>query len=157
MYKEIDGDLIVLAKQGMFDVIAHGCNCFCRMKRGIAPQMAEAFHCNDPKYFNLERDEYIGDINKLGQIEYDLFLIAEPDKGIWIVNAYTQYDWRGEKPLDYNALALCLKKINHKFAGQHIGLPKIGAGLAGGNWTVIKIAIETLLSDCDVTVVNYKP
>ena len=28
-YQEIEGDLIKLAQEGKFDVIAHGCNCFC--------------------------------------------------------------------------------------------------------------------------------
>lgn len=26
--KEIEGDLLMLAKQGHFDVVVHGCNCF---------------------------------------------------------------------------------------------------------------------------------
>jgi len=42
-YQEIEGDLIVLAKEGKFDVIAHGCNCQCIMGAGLAPQMAKAF------------------------------------------------------------------------------------------------------------------
>ena len=35
-YKEIEGNLISLALAGNFDVIAHGCNCFCTMQSGIA-------------------------------------------------------------------------------------------------------------------------
>ena len=33
--KTLQGDLIALAQAGAFDVIAHGCNCFCTMGRGI--------------------------------------------------------------------------------------------------------------------------
>ena len=44
MINYVDGDLIKLAKQGRFDVIVHGCNCFCQMGAGIAPQMAEVRH-----------------------------------------------------------------------------------------------------------------
>jgi O-acetyl-ADP-ribose deacetylase (regulator of RNase III) len=40
--KEIEGDLIDLAKRGHFDVVTHGCNCFCTMGAGIAPQMVWA-------------------------------------------------------------------------------------------------------------------
>ena len=65
-YHEIEGNLITLAKAGVFDVIAHGCNCFCRMKRGIAPQMAEAFGCDT---YPLESMVHVGNINKLGQID----------------------------------------------------------------------------------------
>ena len=34
--KTVTGDLIALAQQGTFDVIAHGCNCMCQMGAGIA-------------------------------------------------------------------------------------------------------------------------
>lgn len=55
LYEEIEGDLIALAKQGLFDVIAHGCNCFCTMRAGIAPQMVKAFgvdklHLEQPSF-----------------------------------------------------------------------------------------------------------
>ena len=49
-----------------------------------------------------------------------------------------------------------MKKINHTFKGQHIGLPKIRYGLAGGDWGVVKGIIQRYLKDCDVTIVNYK-
>jgi O-acetyl-ADP-ribose deacetylase (regulator of RNase III) len=50
-----------------------------------------------------------------------------------------------------------MRKINMEFAGKRIGMPKIGAGLAGGNWNRIEHIINTELKDCKVTVVNYKP
>jgi O-acetyl-ADP-ribose deacetylase (regulator of RNase III) len=72
MLKSIDGNLITLAKLGEFDVITHGCNCFCQMGAGIAPQMAKAFGCDK---YDLEAKQYIGDINKLGNIDYrEVFL-----------------------------------------------------------------------------------
>jgi len=39
MIRYVDGDLVQMAKEGKFDVIAHGCNCFCAMGAGIAPQI----------------------------------------------------------------------------------------------------------------------
>jgi len=158
MYKEIQGDLIELAKQGMFDVITHGCNCMCTMGAGIAPQMAKAFACHA---YPLEELSTKGDINKLGQIDYKYYNLYEfedsPKKILAVVNSYTQYSpapWL--KPLDYEALTLCLRKINHVFRGKHVGLPQIGAGLAGGDWDRIKQIIQTELKDCEVTVVIYK-
>lgn len=156
MYQEMQGDLIALTKMGLFDVVAHGCNCFCNMGAGIAVAMAKEFNCD---HFPLEYPDYKGDINKLGQIDYLLATDKKTGKQCWIVNAYTQYKYGknhadGEsKPLDYNALGLCLKKINHIFKGKHIGLPKIGCGLAGGDWKIVKSMIQKLLKDCDVTVV----
>ena len=50
---------------------------------------------------------------------------------------------------------IVLKKINHEYKGKRIGLPKIGCGLANGDWNVVKKIIEDRLKDCDVTIVNY--
>ena len=66
MIKYVDGDLIQLALDRNFDVIGHGCNCFCTMGAGIAPQMARAFWCNDPTKYPWEGDEHKGDYRKLG-------------------------------------------------------------------------------------------
>jgi len=79
-----------------------------------------------------------------------------------IVNAYTQYGFGAnheggiEKPLDYSALILCFKKMNHLFKGKHIGLPWIGCGLAGGEKEYVKQCMVDHLKDCEVTIVNYK-
>ena len=157
-YKQ--GDLIKLAQNGAFDVIAHGCNCFCTMESGLAPQMDKAFNCANPKIFTLEDQKYKGDIDKLGRIEYVKFQDNHGDD-LFVVNAYTQYKYGkykadGEdRPLNYQALSLCLKKINHIFKGKHIGLPKIGAERAGGDWDIIKKIIESTLVDCDVTIVIF--
>jgi O-acetyl-ADP-ribose deacetylase (regulator of RNase III) len=166
MYKEIEGDLIKLAQRGKFDVIAHGCNCFCQMGAGIAPQMAKAFACNDPEKYYGESTDRKGDMTKLGNIEeYSWFVFDEEVSCclLSVVNAYTQYKYGrnhkdGDKnPVDYAAIEMCMKKINYRFKGKHIGLPKIGAGLAGGDWERIKRIIQTELKDCKVTVVIYKP
>ena len=50
----------------------------------------------------------------------------------------------------------CLRKVNFKFPRKTVGLPKIGAGLAGGDWIVIKNIIEDELKDLNVTIVEYK-
>lgn len=173
-YNIVEGDLIQLAKEGAFDVIAHGCNCFCRMKRGIAPQMASAFACDR---FMGERPFLAGDINKLGTIDIghtyiayeggDIKVYDTPVNKSWqdsgykllkVVNAYTQYQWSTKtKPFDYDAFTLCMRKMNHIFKGLHIGLPQIGSHLAGGDWETIEGIILGELKDCEVTVVVYKP
>lgn len=187
-YREIEGDLISLAIQGEFEVIAHGCNCFCKMESGIAPQMAKAFGVDK---FPLEHNNFKADFDKLGNIESGDFLLLDGKANIKrfptmdgridliVVNAYTQYRYGKnhadghENPLDYEALTLCMRKINHRFKGKHIGLPKIGCGLAGGIWDKnelsdkefmdlplnfrdVKTIIKKELKDCDVTIVLFK-
>jgi len=197
MIKYVDGDLIKLALKGEFDVIVHGCNCFCQMGAGIAPQMAEAFGCNNFKMEMLpymecdeegneweEETDNLGNINKLGKIDYEkqyLWFkhpnakdglavamghrtVGQPDtQPIIVVNAYTQYRYGrnhadgDSNPFDYEAFTMCMRKMNHLFKGKLIGMPKIGAGLAGGDWNKIEKIIEAELLFCKVTVVNYKP
>ena len=161
MYKEIKGDLIELALNGEFDVIAHGCNCFCTMGAGIAVAMKNTFECDN---FGLEQDEFIGDMNKLGCIDWEEKEVYSPDNSYYsliVVNAYTQYNYGRNHsdgkniPVYYEALALCMRKINHVFKGRHIGLPQIGCGLAGGDWDVVKEIIQWELRDCNVTIVIY--
>lgn len=152
-YNEIEGNLITLAQEGAFDVITHGCNCFCTMGAGIASQMAEAFGCNN---YRLEGKNYKGQINKLGQIDFGF--VEAGGKPLAVVNSYTQYQFGTKtKPFDYEAFFLCMRKINHIFKGKHIGLPQIGSHLAGGDWEVIKQIIKKELIDMNVTIVIYKP
>lgn len=167
MYREVEGDLILLTKEGKFDVIAHGCNCFCTMGAGIAPKMAEAFGCDR---FEKEGDIYKGDINKLGTIDYQTVMLSKPYCGeeathsAVVINAYTQfgpgfnhyYDKLGV-PFNYRAFILCLEKIRFLFSKKCIGLPQIGCGLGGGDWDTVKKLIQKYLYDCDVTVVIFKP
>ena len=180
-YQEIEGDLIKLTKQGTFDVITHGCNCLSNMGAGIAPQMAKAFGVDKYSLESLGEN-----IDKLGRIDYEMNCIMELEgevrvynplhnglnfsikdwkliKDVFVVNSYTQFRYGKNhtdgvsKPLDYDALTMCMRKINHQFKGKHIGLPKIGAGLAGGDWNRIKTIIQTELKDMKVSVVIYKP
>jgi O-acetyl-ADP-ribose deacetylase (regulator of RNase III) len=171
MINYVDGDLIDLAKKGMFNVIVHGANCHSRMGAGIAPQMAKAFGCDR---FSMEL--WGSDVNKLGNIDYQTVVLGE--NRIWsledaknnrnepeltVVNAYTQFNYGRNhadgdlRPFDYEAFTICMRKINMEFVGKHIGMPKIGAGLAGGRWRSIEQIINVELKDCKVTVVNYKP
>jgi O-acetyl-ADP-ribose deacetylase (regulator of RNase III) len=131
------------------------------MRAGIAPQMAKAFGCDK---FPLEIGMGArGDYNKLGQIDWKVntYMGENGEFDLAVVNSYSQYGFGlnheggTARPLDYDALRLCMRKINHKFKGRHVGLPKIGCGLAGGSWEIIKVIIQEELKDCKVTVVIY--
>lgn len=222
--EEVEGNLILMALEGKFDVIAHGCNCQCTMGAGLAPQMVKAFGCDkfEMELLTIEEQDDSGafvkvltnnkgNINKLGQIDYetkylwfkhpmkkddefsvamDPMTVGQSDvKKLIVVNAYTQFMYGVNhtdgvsKPLDYEALTLCLRKINHIFKGKHIGLPLIGCHLAGGIWDYtqlpqfecdnnlneeylqyangikkdVKTIIKQELKDMNVTIVHYKP
>lgn len=162
MYKEIEGDLIVLALEGKFDTIAQGNNCFCVQGAGLAPQFVKAFDTNNPAIYPSEDTKKAGDIRKLGNIEWGN-VVLKNGKMLDVVNCYTQYKYGinhidgDAKPFDYDAFTLCMRKMNFVFSGKHIGLPKIGSHLAGGDWELIKKIIIKEFTNCKVTIVIYKP
>ena|ERR1035437_1120767 len=153
----VKGDLIQMALRGEFDVIAHGCNCFCCMGGGIALQIKQAF----PGAYIVDRETEQGDVNKLGTFSEAEFLIEVDgvEKSLWIVNLYTQYDvgkvYGSKQQERYDAIKSSLSALNERFPNSKIGIPKIGAGLAGGDWDVISKIIDKVIPE--VTLIEYDP
>lgn len=168
-FEIIKGNLIDKALSGEFDVIAHGCNCWNVQKAGIAFQMALHFNTDNFDYFLSESPSLRGNYLKLGNIDWCAFVKVLPsdieyiqmpryksqlykgcDHYLTVINAYTQYDLGAN--LDYEALTLCMRKINHEFKGKHVGLPWIGCGIAGGNKDKVEQILRKELKDCNVTI-----
>ena len=152
--KYIPGDLIKLALAGQFDVIVHGCNCFCTMGSGVAGAIARA-----PEFAPAvlaDRQTMKGDYLKLGTYTY---AVCPPN--VTVINAYTQYDYGSSgRHVEYLAVKNCLERVAKNFMGNNgpwrlnrIGIPKIGAGLGGGDWAIIEDIIKREMHFCDVTVV----
>ncbi|MGK7873072.1 MAG: macro domain-containing protein [Xenococcaceae cyanobacterium] len=148
--KVIKGDLIKLALEGKFDVIVHGCNCFCAMGAGIAKAIKKEF----PEAYQADCMTEKGDRGKLGSITFAE--VERNGKTIVIVNGYTQYHWRGRGVLvNYDALKKVFSEVKKRFAGKPIGYPKIGAGFAGGDWERISKIIDFELEGEDRTLVEF--
>lgn len=149
MIKYITGDLVRDAEN--YDVIIHGCNCFCTMGSGIAPQIKHKF----PEAYTADCATKSGDESKLGTITH-----TDTSKKPVVVNLYSQFGYSGRKhgkiDLDYDALRSGLKLVKQQFSGKFIGMPKIGAGLAGGDWSIIEKIIEEELYGEYVVVVNWE-
>lgn len=163
MYTELKGvSLIEAALSGRFDVIGHGCNCFCKMKSGIAPLMAENFGCD---MYPFEAEELIGNPQKLGNYQGRNFSIGNTTKTerriVKVLNIYSQYYYASHPlykpspygiPLDYDALRIALRKMNIEFKGMDIGLPMIGCGKAKGDWNIVSEMIQKELSNANAYI-----
>jgi len=146
----IRGDLLQMAMSGAFDVIIHGCNCQCQMGKGIALSIKRQF----PEAYVADRATAVGDSMKLGTIS--VAEIVRGDRTFFIVNGYTQLHWRGAGvKADYDAIEKVMWTVKQRFAGKRIGYPKIGAGLAGGDWSRISSIIETELEGEDHMYVEF--
>ena len=147
----VKGDLIKLALQGNFDVIIHGCNCFCTMGAGIAKTIKAKF----PSAYSADLATVKGDRSKLGTIS---FAEVELENGKLIINGYTQYDFSRTKiVVEYEAIREVFQKVKNQFSGLRIVYPAIGAGLAGGDWKVISKIIEKELEGENHTFVEFVP
>jgi len=156
MLKHTSGDLLKFAEKGKFDVIVHGCNCFCTMGSGIARQIRESY----PGAYEADKTTKSGDKSKLGT-----YTSYDTRKGFTIVNGYTQYAFnRGgasDDVFEYEAFFELLISLAQNFPGKKFGFPKIGCGLAGGDeYRIIKMldafAVAIEATGGSATLVEYK-
>lgn len=144
----IKGNLIDLAEAGTFDVIVHGCNCFHTMGAGIAKEISSRY----PQALEVDKKYTAkGDRSKLGGFTH-VQITGPYGNKFTIINMYTQYYYgkpkKGAPPLaDYTAIKQGFQMLKRDYYGKRIGYPRIGAGLAGGDWATIQNIINTELND----------
>lgn len=140
--KYVVGDIVELTKKGEYDFVVHGCNCFNTMGSGVAKALRDAF----PEVYEADCETVKGDRSKLGR-----FSLAYLGNTVIVVNAYTQYNYNPkEKPFDYLAFTEVLATLKLRFGECKLLMPKIGAGLAGGDWEIIEKIL--IISGLDITV-----
>ena len=72
------------------------------------------------------------------------------------MNGYTQYSAVGSGLLaDICSGASVMRGVKGRFSGKRIRYPMIGAGLAGGDWSVISEIIYEQLEGEDHTLVKF--
>ena len=149
---KVKGDLIQLAKDGEFDIIIHGCNCFCQMGAGIAVAIKQNF----PAAFKADKATVFGDKKKLGTYS-SVMIQNDHGEPLLVVNAYTQYKYGKGKNLNENALRKCFRKLKEEYGNKCLtfAYPMIGCGLAGGNWEVVSKIIEEELEGENHTLVIF--
>jgi O-acetyl-ADP-ribose deacetylase (regulator of RNase III) len=149
MSKVVKGDLVQLAQQGAYDVVVQGCNCMCQMGKGLALQLKKAY----PECYEADLKTVKGDWNKLGTLSY-----AQVGNLV-VVNAYTQYDWKGwwdGLVLSYPwAVYEALKEVKYLWGDKKVAYPKLGCGLANGNWDEMYPLVLDALDGVDNTLVLY--
>ena len=146
------GDLIDLFLEGKFDIIIHGCNCQQMMGAGIAGQIANRI----PEAALADKlFEVANPIDKLSNYSYAIVRRNNTSPGI-VINLYTQF--LPGRDLNENALLLGFTKLKHKLKTDSIiGIPEIGCGIAGGEWSEIGPKIARIMSNHNVTHIEYEP
>jgi O-acetyl-ADP-ribose deacetylase (regulator of RNase III) len=147
MIKTIKGNLLENVKHG---VIVQGCNAQGVMGSGIALQIKQKY----PLAFRLYLEQY--NLNKsleLGRIVVAPVKISnDSTTNLYVINGITQqfYGRDGKRYVDYDAVKSVFEKVN-QFALEKnirdIHFPLIGAGLGGGDWSIIEKLIDDSLDE----------
>ena len=162
MFCNMIGDVIAAFKTNEIDILAHGVNCSKGFGSGIAGQIAQQFPEVQDIFF--EHDFTLGDIQPVKISEGNETSVENVFiGGKWIINCATQ-QYYGNDPASqpngmycsYDAIEKCMRSINDAFKDKVIGIPFIGAGLAGGEWKYIKAIISNVFADSTNTIVAYK-
>lgn len=137
----IKGDLL----QTEVKHLIHGCNSHGVMGSGVAKAIRDKY----PKAYQDYNDAY----NSYGLALGDIIVSVQGDNRFMgnrvIHNAITQKDYgrRDDRVyVSYWAIAESFRKIS-SWGVKEIAMPKIGAGLANGDWNVIAAIIENTLID----------
>lgn len=121
--------------------IAHGVNCQNVMGSGVAkalyekwPKVKSQFHSISEQLKTPEK--------RLGFI----WQVTCEDKNIW--NLYTQLHYlpRNKRNVNYRALSDCFNGLINSGV-KKLAIPKIGCGLAGGNWEFVEQLINDTVGD----------
>lgn len=121
------------------------------MGSGIAKSIKSRY----PQAYTADKATSKGDRSKLGT--YSSVEISG-ESSFTVVNAYTQYSYSGDKvDVDYEAVRAVFRLIKQDFARKRIGYPLIGAGLAGGDWNILKAIILEELEGEVHTLVEFVP
>tara|TARA_Y100001973_G_C5165726_1_gene316036 strand:- start:1072 stop:1503 length:432 start_codon:yes stop_codon:yes gene_type:complete len=132
------------------------------MGAGIAKQIKANF----PEAFIADRDSLKINAHLTGKRHnnlgtYSVGVHSNPDTGraLHIINAYTQFQYgTNKRQLNYEALYKVFEKIKEKLGNQNhkFGIPRIGCGLAGGNWKIVKSIITETMKNEDITLTTYR-
>lgn len=130
-------------------ILAHGCNSLGVMGAGVALAIKEKYEFAYKTYMM---------IHELGGLKLGVAVWSGNPDYKQVVNCIIQDNvGNGDKQyVNYDALRLCLEDINvhcKEFKEEFVAMPKIGCGLAGGDWKVVSKIIEESFQD--VTPVVY--
>lgn len=125
----IKGDLLSVTE----GIIVHGCNAQGVMGSGVALAVRQKY----PKAYERYKEETQRGFLGLGDVQ-----LVEVKQNLCIANAITQEFYGREKKLyiSYEAIRECFTTVFEVARGtkvSYVSIPKIGAGLGGGDWEVI--------------------
>ncbi len=145
------GDLLSVTE----GIIAHGCNAQGVMGSGVAALVKAKYPIAFEQYVAdlemLAKDEAYMGMSPLGYVSFwsptglNVSLTAD---SLLIANCITQnlFGRNGSKYVSYDAIHTCFTTLERIAVATDmtINIPRIGAGLGGGDWNVIEAVITSV-------------
>lgn len=140
--KYVVGDLLTSDEK----FIVHGCNAKGKFRSGFAKGVRELY----PNCYKAYMKEYETNGLTMGSV----VVYQDPKNGVTIYNAITQptFGYDGQQYVDYGAIKTALIRADDHATGGRLAMPKIGAGLGGGDWKIISEIIELCVINNDPIV-----
>lgn len=165
MVNYIQGDATVPLGDGT-KIITHVVNDIGKWGKGFVVALSKRY--KEPEEYYLDqykRARWKKAVFKLGVAQW---VCIEPgNDGLFVVNMIAQSGLRSRQnpiPLRYDALEHCLTQVAQGARGLTRGMekreisihmPKIGSGLAGGDWQRIEPIIKETLKDLPVFIYRF--
>lgn len=135
-----------LLEQPDIKFILHGCNSLGKMGAGFAKQIKNKY----PEIFDPYETFCKENKNTLGEI-----VVVKTKTNLVVLNAITQHNVGiGRKQVSYDAVHEIFSKLN-RLPTTRIDMPKLGAGLGGGDWRVIEAIINSACPSQDFYVWEF--
>ena len=136
MVEEIKGNLLDTDCR----IITHGVNCQGKMESSVAKALYTKYPEVKESYLNFFNDEYNSE-EYLGLVN----CVYRDDK--IVLNCFIQQNYGHNKQIyiSYKAITKCFSIISCFY--DEIAIPRIGCGLAGGDWKIVKKCIEDVVGD----------
>ncbi len=154
MIHQIKGDATLPMMGEGYKIIAHICNNVGRWGRGFVIPLGQRYPEAKRQYSDWVRIALANATPEslLGKIQ-----VVPVAQDLSIVNMIAQHkirDINNPTPIKYEALKSCLKQLATLARAKHasVHMPKIGSGLAGGNWSIIRAMINVELAGIMVYV-----
>ena len=138
-----------------YSVICHCCNALGAWGKGFVVPLGKKYPIAREKY--LKFIKMTKEENRLGSVSFakvtDNIIVAN------IIGQFYTYPKDGKIPLDYEALEKGFRNVIELFQTNNIPLtihmPKIGCGLAGGDWNVVEKIIKNTFINENIEVYVY--
>jgi len=136
-------------------IIAHICNDIGAWGAGFVLAISKKWSKPEIKYRQWHDCKLPGVNMELGAVQ-----LLKVEEDIWVANMIGQHGIRKSKgipPIRYDAVRECLQKVAERAQTLEasVHMPRIGAGLAGGDWAIIEKIIEEELVQKDIPTFVY--